>query len=502
LLHPDEQFITEPSYWINLKQTSDPGNYMRPSHWSIKVNNAVYELVSEIKYKRQLFEIYPSFRTYFTYLSRIINALWGTLLIFVIFHLAQNIQKGLGFIAASVACIFPSYVTHSHYVTPDTPLSLFVALSMLMLIKFLETGRTAYFVCLMLFLAWCIGEKYPGALMAFFAGIHIFLKSPKGIDPIFQNRWARTFILIVGTFLFLGISTPFLILNYDKVLIALTQESRSEHLGADGLGWGGNFWFYLKCFYNSSGIVFLGFVGLGIYKALSFDKQKVLILFYPLLFILILSKVPLHWERWALPYYILPIVLGSMGIKFLLHIVNLRFPKVISWIFITIAFLFSSTESLKSITYFLSKNNTLNLSLEYCKHHGITTSNTIYGSFTPFAPSGRFNFDFIKLFQDSSYLPERKFAIISSGSYQIILEQMSKNDLQYDFYKKLTNQNILAVFSPNIPQIRFLEKVKLCDLSRIIQNIDFLKLIWVDKMKYVTGDEIRIYEISKLHDME
>ena len=491
LLHSDEQFITEPAYWMALKNTSDPGNYMRPAHWSIYIHHFLYKSVSKAILYQPLESIYPSYRSFFTYLSRIISAFWGTVLVLVVFHLGNKLKEGVGWISALISAIFISYITHSHYVTPDISLALLISLAMLMSLKYFESGNWKYLITLSVFLAWSVGEKYPGLLIAVFIGVHILLVSLKGSSGLTTNRWKRLGFLTFGTVAFLFLSTPFLIINIDQVLNSFINESRNTHLGADGLGWGGNLIFYLTNCLEYFGLVFCVFIVVGIFQFKNLEKNKWLVICYPLLYILILSKLSLHWERWEVPFYVFPILVGSLGVYNIYEWSKTNIQRAFTILIICIPVFHLLLQDCEKLTYFLAKSNTIAISQNYCKDNGIFPKNSLYDSYTPFAPKGRFEFDLQKAYRDSVYMRDKKFIILSSGVYNLVFSSGTAKDQSYQFYSELLKKNApYKIFKPNEPKpnmaFRFFE------FSQMVSNFKFLKSIWIDKTPYVTGNEILI----------
>lgn len=492
LLHSDEQFITEPAYWMALKNTSDPGNYMRPAHWSIYIHHFLYKSVSKTILHQPLESIYPSYRSFFTYLSRIVSAFWGTVLVLVIFHLGNKLKEGVGWISVIFSTIFISYITHSHYVTPDISLALLISLVMLMTLNYFESGNWKYLIALSVFLAWSVGEKYPGLLIAVFVGAHLLLVRTKASSGFTTIWWKRLGFLILVTLLFLFVSTPFLIINFDQVLNSFINESRNTHLGADGLGWGGNLIFYFTNCLKYFGLIFCVFVVVGIFQFKNLDKNKWIVICYPLLYIVILSKLSLHWERWEVPFYIFPILVGSLGVYIVYKSSKTKIQKAITILILSIPVFHLLLQDAEKLTYFLAKSNTISLSQNFCKENGITPENSLFDSYTPFAPKGRFDFDLQQAIEDSVYMKNKKYIILSSGVYNLVFNSRPTTDKSYQFYSKILQRSPFKVFKPiePIPKV----SLQFVEFSKMISNFQFLKSIWIDKTPYVTGNEILIFK--------
>ncbi|MBY0425504.1 MAG: glycosyltransferase family 39 protein [Cytophagales bacterium] len=493
LLHPDEQFITQPPYWMALKNTSNPGNYMRPSHLSIRINKFLYTQVASLRYHQPLAQIYPSYQVFFTYLSRILVAIWGTLLVLAIFLTSEELVKGSGQWAAFIAGIFPSYITHSHYVTPDISLALWLALAIWSTLVFSKKGQWRYFILMCIFTGFAISEKYPAILLAAFLSVYLlFILKPVPSFGI-KNPWISTLVFLGGVILTLFIVSPHLFLNFQQVLLAFSSESRTEHIGADGLGWSGNFLFYIRSFIASSGLFWTLFMFWGIYHCRQLKTYEIFLLVFPLFYILCLSKVALHWERWAVPFYILPIICGAIGIQVSLK-QAIKFPVII---FLAISLLYMLSNSGQVLTDFLQKQNTIKIAQEFCSKNGITKENSLYGSWTPFAPGGRFDFDFIGHFKNKSYLAEKKYVVVSSGAYLPIFKNRPKEFPEVIFYKELLKKNPFKVIYPQIPSSAA-SYPWLLDIDSIVTRLNFLYAVWIKNSEYVPGEEIRMYTVEAI----
>src|SRR6185369_7017781 len=63
-----------------------------------------------------------------------------------------------------------------------------------------------------------------------------------------------------------------------------------------------------------AGTLLTAFFLAGIYLILQREKARALPLFFGLVYWLALSKIGLHWERWALPMYTCPLIVSAYAI--------------------------------------------------------------------------------------------------------------------------------------------------------------------------------------------
>ncbi len=216
-------------------------------------------------------------------------------------------------------------------------------------------------------------------------------------------------------FLFiLFIVAPFLFLDYPSVIKAIRNEARTIHLGADNLGWLGNLWYYVQTFYELIGIVGGLLCIIGGYAFIRWFSKESAFLLYGLFYWVVMSKLALHWERWALPMYIAPLFLIVMGISYMLdkkekHTLTVR---LVGGLLVS---LFMIQQSVYSAYIPIQKKfiDTRVISNDYCELNEINRNNTIYEGYTPLEP----NYP-TKIFPTlQEKIPKKKYIILSSTIY-------------------------------------------------------------------------------------
>lgn len=136
------------------------------------------------------------------------------------------------------------------------------------------------------------------------------LKTENGIKTII-NQGIFSIIVVVGT---IFVISPVLITNIPAVYSAIVKEERTTHLGADKLGYFGNAKYYLIQYVLQTKVILLIPCLIGLYIVAKKYTKYLFALFFGLMYMLILSRVALHWERWALPMYTAFIFATAIGI--------------------------------------------------------------------------------------------------------------------------------------------------------------------------------------------
>lgn len=382
--HPDEATIVKPAYNLVEKGGWDPNTYLRPNHFSIYLNSIAYRVLNPIVFDTPITDSYKNHTTFFYLCARTISGIFGTLLIPASYLIAREFTQKWAWIASLLTGVYPSFTIHSHYATPDVSLTLLSALSFLFSIKYCKSNRLLPLVISIAFAALSVSEKYPCAANTLVIGSVVILNPALNWKQKLGYTFGSAFIFLI----FLGIFAPYLFLNFDKVLFAVYNESRSVHHGADGLGFLGNINFYIDQLTQGAGITYaiLGLFGTGL--AIFLHKRAATPLLSPLWYLLLFGVVPLHWERWGLPIYFVLLINATIAIAWILERPNLKrwFRRTIVCIF-SIPAVVMLAETILINREFNAEDARV-ASAAYCEKNGITKENSYYEHYTPFAPRG------------------------------------------------------------------------------------------------------------------
>lgn len=449
LTHPDEITIIQPVLDMTRLHSLNPGIFSRPDQILDYLNLIFLNIVSFLKYGQNVYWAFEEHYLVFYFYSRLLISIMGSLIPIVAYKIGKEIKPKLALPATIVFATFPLYVEHSLYITPDIPITLFTLLIIYFAIKYLNTQKNIYLILATAFTAINTAEKYPGilslALVILALGLQIFCNDKTTQPKKFKRFLLKSLLIAIVFIVSLFVVAPFLFIEYKSVIQALVTESRSTHLGADGLGWLGNMWFYLKTFYANVNILGILLLILGIVVFIKdFDKKSILVL-YGIFYWVTLSKLALHWERWALPMYIAPLFLISFGIAKLSEVKQK--PKVIRWASILVLFLFLFQQGIHSIytPIRLKYTDTRVISLNFCDANGITQDNSIYEGYTPLQPTYSKT-----LF---TYYPseesDKEFIILSSSMFNRFYAEPVRYQKEIAIYETIRTENeLIGQFNP------------------------------------------------------
>lgn len=408
-LHADEMNVIEPAVEMIERGSYLSYVYFHPDHFQIKICAFLFNAYSLLRYGADAAAVgaIPAFYV----IARLVTAVCGIAMIPVAHCLLERIKRGTGVFAAFSVAFFPAYITHSGYASPDVPLSLVILVLIYLGVRHLERGGIGTVVAMGVATAIGMTTKYPAAICCFYvAGIIVV----EGFRTRSAKEIALRILLVAAVaFVCLFAISPNLVTDLPSVLASLRNEARTVHLGADGLGFFGNLWFYATglfsipdATYNDTpytsleSIVFLA-AGIAL---LARRKARYLIPFSLCLLLWVcLSVFGLHWLRWGLPMYAGPLVLMGLGLYAAVAASATllgRTPAapdgarrsrggLFAFAGIAIALLaavFSLNALASSVA--LAKSavvpQTRVEALAYCEENGITPQNSAFDGYTPF----------------------------------------------------------------------------------------------------------------------
>lgn len=450
LTHPDELTIIASVVNMTLHRTLDPGTANRPDLFLIDFNFIFLNVISFLKFGGSLAKTFQNYPLFFYYAARAVIVTIGSLTPIVAWKIGKEGKIDFSFPAALFFAFFPSFVEHSHYITPDETITFFTLAIILFSIRYAKSGQTKYLYLATFISAVNTSEKYPGLIsFALIAGAIIyrtFLPEgkpflPRIVKAIIQlSKFGLLFLL---TLYFVA---PTLFIEYGRTITTILFESRKIHLGADNLGWTGNMVFYAgEYFYDAGWILTLLLIPGGIFLIKRRDPVLIFAA-YGFFYWILLSVLALHWERWALPMYTAPLLLAACGIAGLPHFFSkfsnlwIIFRNLVVGVVGLQLFLISFSSSI-TMTF----RDTRYAAQIYCQDHGITPQNSLYESYTPFSPTLESGYNFHEQYQSGM---KSDYIVLSSNMYGRYFNEPERYSQQVENYKKIRAENkLLAEFS-------------------------------------------------------
>ena len=164
IIHTDEPNILIPVYNMTVNRTFNPDNFIRPDQILYTLNFIYLNIVSLVKTGQVLSVTFPSDPFFYYYSARILIAVFGSLIPVIAYQIGKECSIKYAIPAALLFMFFPSYVNHSHYVTPDVPITLFTLIILLFSIRYIRSKKVENLYLATIFVAINTAEKYPGVI--------------------------------------------------------------------------------------------------------------------------------------------------------------------------------------------------------------------------------------------------------------------------------------------------------------------------------------------------
>lgn len=496
-LHPDEGLVYWPAYQCALERNFEIHDYYRPNHVTIKLNTLLYIGIQELYFVPQgeldFTSNYGENFALFTTASRIMNALFSVGIVVFAYLIALSWGKNKALFVALLFAVFPSFIEHAHYITPDTPLLFFLMGVLWAAFRYMKKPTISWLFWMSFFTALAFCEKYPGAYGCVIIATVVCVTHYK--KPLLILRDGAMAIL----FFILGIMavSPILLIDLRTVLEIMAGQNKQYHLGADGLNFGETIVFYATTTAVRMGFVLTVGCLYGIVRSFMKNRKPTILLISLLMYILPISKLSLHWERYTLPIYAVCLIFGAIGVFYLLDDLSRALKKnrvlavavYLLLLFLPVASLASSAMAVAGS--FLAPDSRILLQENFTAAN-ITKQNSVYDCNTPLDPGGYYGAFGNFVAGDPAqykYGSCPTFVVTSSAQRDLYLEADPEiYGGVANFYKKLDEEyTMVYIHTVELPSYHFFE----------FQNIWFAaRSVYRYLNGASVGYEIRVYQMA------
>lgn len=495
-LHPDEGLIYGQAYQCALERNFEVYDYYRPNHVTIKLNTLLYVGIQELYFAPQGdvdFALnYSQNFALFTTASRVLTALFSMGVVALAYAITLFWGKNQALFVTLLFAVFPSFIEHSHYITPDIPLLFFLMGVLWAAFCYMRKPTFSWLFWMSFFTALAICEKYPGAYGCAIIVVAVcatYLKKPL---IILRDGFLAIFFLVIGI---MAVS-PILLVDFRTVLEVIAGQNKQYHLGADGLNFGQTLFFYVKTTAVHLGMVLTVSSIYGIVRAFKKNRKETLVLLSFLAYIVPISMLSVHWERYTLPIYAACLIFGAVGVFYIVEDLQkvLKKKRVVSWIVYILLFLLPTSSlmagALAVSGSFLAPDSRI-LYQEMFAQMNVSSYNTVYDCNTPLDPGGYYgafsNFDAGDPAQ-FKYGSSPKYVMTSSAQRDLYLEADPEvYGWIANFYNTLdSDYTLVCLCEVENPSSYFFE----------IQNIWYAaRSVYRYMQGAATGYEIRLYQL-------
>lgn len=340
-------------------------------------------------------------------------------------------------------------------------------------------------------------DKYPGILTCGMLGLTVILCQRKNFRRLLQHAA----ILLTLYIAFLFAISPNLFWDFPAVWARIQIENRTEHLGADGLGFGGNLLYYAKLLFHGwkNGEIFLIlFLASGCARlALVRQRRNIVFSILPIWWVF-LSTRGLHWARWGVPMYVGALLIGALGMGGTIHALKsriLRFGALAAVFGLCLYFPLAAAISMDAD---LCAVDTRQIAYDRLHVLGIHENNSIYDETTAFFLHGSGNVSWTNstTLEDDQLVVNalgKKYAIQSSRLLTLLKAEPQREPEKLAEYLWLEkNRKPFETIKP-VLNIKSTTRIPL-----VLSIRKLMAALLNGKDGYVTGFEQRFYDISDL----
>lgn len=461
-LHPDEWAITNDAFLIAAGKETQPEEFARPDHTNIKIDAFVFWLV-DLFIPGTIEENAESHITQYYTAARSVNAFMDILSILMAFIIGSAFGKKSGIFAAGLFALSPTFIMHSHYITPETLQTLCMILTTYFMCVYLENRQLLTMVLASIAAALAYCEKYPAGYAVLFVAIGVYFAHREGekvplLSKVVIKRWFQAAAAFIAAILVISYT---LLIRWDKIIENVTGNNPAGHLGADGLGFFGNIAYYFQTYFSHFGIILSLLTAVGIWRSFKQNRNKALLLSVGIGYIIPLSFTNLHWERWGVPFYAYLLIFAAIGAQFVLDFVKEKtqaFTEKKYWslngvviaVIIVLPTLSLLLASMSTTMSFLAEDTRV-VTQDLVREWGMDRSNTYYEGYSPLNPT--YPATIFDRFEDMDFSRPVdagvKYVILSSTMFERFFAEPDRYWSQVVFYNAVVNLGfIIDVASP------------------------------------------------------
>lgn len=495
----DEEFFVQPALRVASGKL-DPKWYGAPGQPIIYGTAAIFRVVNKTINLTEESSLpinlnYQSHITQFQAAGRALPALLGALTVIPIYLITSRWSKRAGLWASGLVATSFYLIDEAHIIRPDVAQTFFIVWMIYFGIRiFEEPKRWSLHVLLGVSFGLGITTKYP--TLFFLVPLIAFLFVLQRTQKFSLFKWVSTgFVSLAAAFA----SGPYLFLRFQRVLHDVEIENRAAQSGHDQFNWLQNFWWYFSSVLHFQlgtfiGILALITVGLLVRQILKNRNDRRLLMFLfiastTLVYLILLSFLRLHWERWMIPCLTLAFILAGISIDWLFR---LRLQRVVMWSLLVLVMIAPSLR-LGRILFGYSRPETREIARDWVLKTVNPGTGIVREPYSPLIPEDQyrvFTVPNLSWHDRKYYLAQNAdFFITSSEIYSRIQEEAELLGPDSDFGKAI--QRYEEIFRTSTEVQSFLPN-KRYSAEQLLSSSDFSAMRTLD-LTVLRGPEIRIF---------
>lgn len=310
----------------------NPHWFGHPGTTVIVMMSAMYGLIYAVGFITGSFANAAEFKaiyyhdpTLFYLSGRILCALFGIASILLLYAVVRRLSNPrAGLISATLLALSPLHAYYSKIVRTDVVATFLILVVFWFCLDVLKKKTWSSYALAGFFAGLALATKYPAVIVALvIVAAYLFNRIWKDFSKLVLAGLA----CVLGAFA----GSPYLFLDWRTALASIRFENRAVHLSAMGEGFVRNLIWYLRGpFFSVLPIVGLMLAVIGIVLCASTrNKEKWLLLVFPVSFMLFIPSLHLRWERWVIPIIPFLCILVAFALDWMQDQLGRRFHAAI-----------------------------------------------------------------------------------------------------------------------------------------------------------------------------
>jgi len=400
LYDPDEHLFVDRSLEMINQSSIDPNWFGVPASTTMYLLAITYIflflvgwLLGDYQTMQDFLQTYQQDPTIFYLSGRIGIVIFAVLSVLLVYLIGRRLfNHRVGLLTALLLALNPIHIEISRLIRPDIQMTFIILLVFWFSLNILSHQKTRDYILAGFFLGIGIMSKYPAAVglsIIFFAHIIItknFFKIQSHIK-LFQSGLGCLFGIFV--------SSPLFFFSPGLVYVGLSIEARSTHLSGTGQGLLSDFLFYIQIIVTHELIFGTIFLTIGIILLFrSKIPEAIILIGFPLIFLIAISILSLRWHRWIIPSIPFILMITAYGLSATIDYIIKNFNKyvalviVIVTLFVTIA---PITYSVLLMGTELARPNTRDIARDWMLANLPANSSILIEGYSPPIPYGYYN---------------------------------------------------------------------------------------------------------------
>ncbi|HTW17961.1 MAG TPA: glycosyltransferase family 39 protein [Nocardioides sp.] len=471
LLHPDEWAVVEGVVDMARRNSFEPPWAQRPDHVEMKLDYIVFAGYAAVFKGMSIEAAFAQDPLPFYFLARLVTTAFGVATVALAYLVGARWSRRTGLVAAVLFAIFPAFVNHAAFATPDVPLAFAVMVLIYALMRYTVTCSWSSLLWASFAIALAVGIKYPGVVCAVMIAVTVIATAVR------DRAWTRIVVHGAGSVVacvgFLFVISPSLFTNVSDLRRELTFQASGGRLGNPDYGLLGNMRFYAATYLDFSGVLLAALGAVGLVVVIRSRRLDVLPWFVSVVVWVSLSTLPMTWERWGVPMWITPLLLASVALPWLVEQLRGAWTRWIPWAIAGVVVVNLVAGSAQLVTGLMAPD-TRSAALEFVEDNGIKGRDSLDEGYSPFLPDApQLIFDHTEQVGDGYRFRTRhdrpaRYVVLSSSMYGRVLGDPAYRDGAEVYGWLAENADELATFGPTaVPVPTWFEPLS------IARNLDY-----------------------------